>query len=111
MDEAGAVEEDVDRSDLARQRPHGVRRAHVELARLGVEASEPGDVDVGRDDARALPREGLGRRAPDARRGRRQQRRLARQSSSHRGRSFHPYSRGRSDAAPAQLLGDIPAHS
>ena len=77
VNEAGAVEEDVDRPDLARERLDRLVRAHVELARLGVQAGEPGDVDVGRDHARPLPCEGLGRRAPDARRGRRQQGRLA----------------------------------
>ena len=62
MDEAGAVEEDVDRPDLARERLDRLVRADVELALVGVEALEAGDVDVRRDDARALARKGLGRR-------------------------------------------------
>ena len=41
------------------------------------------DVDVGRDDARALARESLGGRAADPRRRRRQERRLPRQPSRH----------------------------
>ena len=83
VDEAGAVEEDVDRPDLARQRLDRLARAHVELALLGVEADEAGDVDVGRDDPRALALKGLGRRAADSRRRRRQHRCLPRQSSRH----------------------------
>ena len=83
VDEAGAVEENVDRPDLARQRLDRLVRADVELALVGVEAFEAFDVDVRRDDARALARKGLGRPAPDARRRRGQQRHLTRQSSRH----------------------------
>ncbi len=48
MDEAGAIEEDVDRPDLARERFDRLVRADVELALVGVEAFEAGDVDVRR---------------------------------------------------------------
>ena len=41
MDEAGAVEEDVDRPDLTRERLDRLVRADVELALVGVEALRP----------------------------------------------------------------------
>ena len=63
VDKAGAVEENVDRPDLARERLDRLGRAGVELARVGVEAFEAGDVDVRRDErapsrakASAVPR-------------------------------------------------------
>ena len=109
MNEAGAIEEDVDRPDFARERFDRLGRAGVELALVGVEACEAAEVDVRRDDVRALARKGLGSPAPDARRRRRQQRHLTRQSSRHVGRSFRLLSSGR--RGRAKLLGDIAARS
>ena len=88
MDETGAVEEDVDRPDPARERLDRFVRAHIELTLISLEAGEATDVDVGRDDPRALAGKGLGRRAAYARRRRGQQRHLTRQSSRHVGRSL-----------------------
>ena len=83
VDEAGAVEEHIDRPDLAREGLNRLGRANVELALVCVEAFEAGDVDVSRNDARPFSRKGLGRPSADARRSRRQQRHLTRQSSRH----------------------------
>ena len=49
MDEARAVEQDVDRPERAGERLDVVARAHVELAPVGVEPFEGVEVDVGRD--------------------------------------------------------------
>src|SRR6202035_1188069 len=106
MDETGAVEEDVNRPDLARERLDRFVRAHIELALISLEAGEATDVHVRRDDPRALAGKGLGpgeptrsesrrdppralaakalgRRAAYARPRRGQQRPLPRQSSRH----------------------------
>ena len=83
MDEACAVEQDVDRAKLVRERRDRLRRAHVELALIGVEARQARSVDVGCDDVRALASERLGRRPANSRRRGRQKRDLPRQSSRH----------------------------
>src|ERR1700722_3754807 len=111
MDEARAVEEDVDWPDLPRQRLDRLVRADVELALVGIEPFETGDVDIRRNDARALAGEGLGRAAADAGRRRRQQSNLTRQSSGHWARSFRfVFSRGPASGRAA-FLGDIAARS
>ena len=59
MDEAGAVEEDVDRADRPRESVDGIRRQHVEAMQLGaVDAVQRSERFVGGDDAGALRDEG-----------------------------------------------------
>ena len=74
VDEADAIEEDVDRSDLARQRGDRLGRAHVESAGLAGEPFEPVEIEIGGDDLSALGGEGLGGSAANPRRRRSQQR-------------------------------------
>src|SRR5690606_11621383 len=67
MDDAGAVEEDVDAADLAREGLDARRVGDVEHVPLAaLERPEGGRVHVGRDHARPFARKGLRRRAPDA---------------------------------------------
>ena len=84
MDEAGGVDEDVDRAGLAGERRDGFVRGHVELAPLGaLEARELFRIEIGRPHLRALGDERLGDGAADARRRRRHQRRLSREPPRH----------------------------
>ena len=52
VDEARAVEQDVDRPDFARQRCDRFSGTDVELAPVRVETFEAVEIDVGRDDPR-----------------------------------------------------------
>ena len=74
VDEAGAVEQDVDRADLPRQRVDGLGRADVE--RVGSAPSRPASLPLSRSVAitrRALGQEGFRRGAADALPRRRQE--------------------------------------
>ena len=67
VDDAGAVEQDVDRPDLTGQRGDRRRVRQIGLVRVAAgETAERRDVDVDRMDRRALRREQLRRSAADA---------------------------------------------
>ena len=84
MDEAGAIEQHVDRPDLARQRRDRLGRAHVEPARLAGKPLEPVEIEIGGDDLGAFGGEGLGGRATNARRRRGQHRNFSCEPAGHR---------------------------
>ena len=77
MDEAGAVEQHVDRADLGDRRVDGGVVEHIELARRDIglpgELGERRLVDVGRDDLGAGAGEGEHARLADPLPGRRDQ--------------------------------------
>lgn len=83
MHEARAIEQHVDGADRIGERVDRRAVAHVEHARIERAVAQRVDADVRRDHARTLAREPLGRRAADALRGGRDERRLASQSCFH----------------------------
>ena len=83
MDEARAVEQNVDRPERVSERRDLVAGAHVEPPPVRAEPREGVKVDVRGDDLRAFADERLGRRPADPGARRRQNRDLASQPSRH----------------------------
>jgi hypothetical protein len=89
MDKPGAVEQHVDRPELARERGNRVVVGHVEPPCGDQRVGERRQLvvgDVGREHARAFGGKGKRRRPADALRGRRHHHALAREPSRHRRR-------------------------